>query len=87
MESRDLHEALVAAGKSRKEAIVHDCGDEAIFFSARLESLMQVPEAAKIIKHVRDNDGEAAPEAAGVSLRPLDRAHSGRPAEGHSKAP
>ena len=30
LESRDLHEALVAAGKSRKEAIVHDSSDKAI---------------------------------------------------------
>ena len=30
MESRDLHDALVVAGKSRKEAIVHDSSDKAI---------------------------------------------------------
>ena len=34
MESKDLYEALVSAGKSRKEPIVHECEDESVFFWA-----------------------------------------------------
>ena len=72
MESPTLHAALLAAMKSRKEAIAHDLGDEAVFFWAHFETLIKDSEAADILNHVKD---EVAVEAwswtAGKTPRPL----------------
>ena len=78
MESPELHEALTAAGKSRKAPIHHDCGDEAVFFWAHLEGWIVDPEAAKIVKHVGEDDGVEAWRQLVAQYDPLTALTKGR---------
>ena len=57
MQSGELHAALTEALRSRDNPVTHDCGDESIFLWAHLEDWLNDPEAASIVKHVRDDDG------------------------------
>ena len=52
----DLHAALTAALKARKDPVAHDAGDEAIFFWSHLEDRIKDPEAAGMVKMVRGDD-------------------------------
>ena len=60
MQSTDLHAALSEALRSRDAPVTHDCGDESVFLWAHLEDWLTDPEAASIVKHVRDDDGVEA---------------------------
>ena len=78
MESPELHDSLVAAGKSRKVPIHHDCGDEAVFFWAHLEGWILDPEAAKIVRHVKEDDGVEAWRQLVAQFDPLTALTKGR---------
>ena len=43
--------------KSRDRPVVHECGDESVFFWAHLEDGLTDAETLSIVKHVRDDDG------------------------------
>ena len=60
MQSSELHAALVEALRTRDRPVVHECGDESLFFWAHLEDWLTDSEAISIVKHVRDDDGVEA---------------------------
>ena len=60
MQVAEFHAALLEAAKARDKPVVHECGDESIFFWAHLEDWLTDSEALSIVKHVRDDDGVEA---------------------------
>jgi hypothetical protein len=60
MQSPELAAALLAALKSRDTPVTHSCAEESTYFWAHLEDWIHDPEAASIVRLVRDDDGVEA---------------------------
>ena len=75
MQSSDLAAALASALKSRDVPVTHSCAEESTYFWAHLEDWIDEPEAASIVRLVRDDDGvEAFRQLNNRFARPSQRA-------------
>ena len=60
MQSPDLAAALAEALKARNAPVTYSCAEESTYFWAHLEDWIDEPEAASIVRLVRDDDGVEA---------------------------